>query len=89
MEIPIRSLTTDRHLQIQAYVRDYWPEIDLFHDTWHIAKGLIFAIKLRTDNNIFIGNYISRLSKLQSLLAGNIVFPLQTYLKLCKLSFCA
>lgn len=33
------SLTTDRHLQIQAYMRKSWPEVEHFYDTWHISKG--------------------------------------------------
>jgi len=46
LEIPIKSLTTDRHLQIQAYMKTKWPNVQHFFDTWHIGKGKLFVTQI-------------------------------------------
>ncbi|KAF6040074.1 hypothetical protein EB796_001616 [Bugula neritina] len=39
-QIKVSSLTTDRHTGVTKYVRQQWPEIKHYFDTWHISKGL-------------------------------------------------
>lgn len=38
-QIKVSSLTTDRHTGVTKYVRQQWPEIKHYFDTWHISKG--------------------------------------------------
>ena len=38
-EVSVESLTTDRHMQIQAYMRKFWSTTTHYYDTWHISKG--------------------------------------------------
>ena len=37
--VVVKSLTTDRHVSIQAWMRDQWPAVAHYYDTWHISKG--------------------------------------------------
>ena len=38
--IPIKSLTTDRHIQIKAYMKKEQPEIVHQCDVWHVGKNI-------------------------------------------------
>ncbi|XP_029936759.1 uncharacterized protein LOC115379929 [Myripristis murdjan] len=38
--VKISSIISDRHLQIQKFLREQKPEIKHFYDVWHVAKGL-------------------------------------------------
>ena len=40
LNISITSLTTDRHTQIRAMMRDYYPHISHQFDVWHFAKSI-------------------------------------------------
>ena len=40
LKISIASLTTDRHTQIRAMMRDYYPHISHQFDVWHFAKSI-------------------------------------------------
>ncbi len=35
----IESIVTDRHPQIQKWLRENLPEVIHFYDVWHVAKG--------------------------------------------------
>ena len=39
--IQITELVTDRHLQIQKYVREDKPHIKHYYDGWHVVKGRV------------------------------------------------
>ena len=36
----IRSITSDRHSQVRAYLAAEKPEIQHFFDAWHMLKGI-------------------------------------------------
>ena len=38
-EIGITAIVTDRHPQIQKYLRENYPDISHYYDVWHVAKG--------------------------------------------------
>ena len=38
-QLTIKQLVTDRHPQIQKYVRENLKETDHKYDVWHIVKG--------------------------------------------------
>ena len=37
--LQIGVLVTDRHKQINKWIRDTHPEVKHFYDIWHVAKG--------------------------------------------------
>lgn len=37
-------LVTDRHPQIQKYVRESLPSVKHYYDVWHVAKGTDDAV---------------------------------------------
>ncbi|KAJ8369539.1 hypothetical protein SKAU_G00095670 [Synaphobranchus kaupii] len=37
--VQIKNIVTDRHPQIQKFLREEKPAIQHFHDVWHVAKG--------------------------------------------------
>lgn len=37
--IAIDALVTDRHRQINKWLRDQHPNIHHYYDVWHVAKG--------------------------------------------------
>jgi hypothetical protein len=37
--LSIDTLITDRHPQIQKYLRESAPSINHYYDVWHVAKG--------------------------------------------------
>jgi hypothetical protein len=37
--ISIDAIVTDRHPQIQKFLREMAPSIEHYYDTWHVAKG--------------------------------------------------
>ncbi|XP_071377166.1 uncharacterized protein [Centroberyx affinis] len=43
--VTIKTMVTDRHPQIQKYLREQKPEIRHFYDVWHVAKGEEVAAK--------------------------------------------
>ncbi|KAH3700445.1 hypothetical protein DPMN_019228 [Dreissena polymorpha] len=40
MGILIKEIVTDRHMQIQKWLRDNHHEIKHSYDVWHVAKGI-------------------------------------------------
>ena len=45
----VKSVTTDRHIQIAAYMSKEWDDVSHFYDFWHIAKGkclLLIVIRI-------------------------------------------
>lgn len=38
--VVIAAIVTDRHLQIQAWLRKNYAAIKHFYDVWHVAKGV-------------------------------------------------
>ncbi|XDV11893.1 hypothetical protein PO909_000688 [Leuciscus waleckii] len=38
--VKVASLVTDRHTQVQKFVREQKPDIDHFYDVWHLCKAL-------------------------------------------------
>ena len=42
-DLTIKQLVTDRHPQIQKYVREQLPETSHKYDVWHIVKGICFS----------------------------------------------
>jgi hypothetical protein len=39
-DISIDTIVTDRHPQIQKYLRENYPSIEHYYDVWHVAKGI-------------------------------------------------
>ncbi|XP_056010401.1 uncharacterized protein LOC125682093 isoform X2 [Ostrea edulis] len=39
-DLEIGTIVTDRHLQIQKWIRENLPETTHYYDVWHVAKGL-------------------------------------------------
>ena len=37
--VPVATVTTDRHATVAAFIRDEWPGVKHYFDTWHIVKG--------------------------------------------------
>ena len=40
-KVHIDVLITDRHPQIQKYLRESKPSIEHYYDVWHVAKGML------------------------------------------------
>ena len=38
--LSIDAIVTDRHPQIQKYLREAVPSVKHFYDVWHVAKGM-------------------------------------------------
>ena len=38
-DLSIEALVTDRHRQINKWLRDNYPMITHYYDVWHVAKG--------------------------------------------------
>lgn len=38
--LEIGTIITDRHLQIQKWIRENLPQTTHFYDVWHVAKGM-------------------------------------------------
>ena len=38
-DLTISTIVTDRHLQIQKWVRENLMQTQHFYDVWHVAKG--------------------------------------------------
>lgn len=36
----VNTLVTDRHIQINKWLRDTKPDILHYYDIWHVAKGI-------------------------------------------------
>lgn len=45
-DLEIGTIVTDRHLQIQKWIRENLPETTHYYDVWHVAKGNIFNCSL-------------------------------------------
>lgn len=39
--VKVSSLVTDRHMQVQKFMREHKPDIHHFYDVWHLCKGQI------------------------------------------------
>ena len=46
--LAIASLVTDRHPQIQKYVREKMQNTTHYYDVWHVAKGILTLMVLLT-----------------------------------------
>jgi uncharacterized pyridoxamine 5'-phosphate oxidase family protein len=42
----ITELVTDRHLQVQKFMREEQPHIKHLYDVWHVAKGHLFVLDI-------------------------------------------
>ena len=40
--VPLTSLTTDRHIGVEAHMRKEEQGIKHYFDTWHVVKGKLF-----------------------------------------------
>lgn len=38
--LEISVLVTDRHKQINKWIRETYPQIKHYYDIWHVAKGM-------------------------------------------------
>ncbi len=38
--VTVNAIITDRHPQVQKYLREQKPEVRHFYDVWHVAKGI-------------------------------------------------
>lgn len=38
--VKVKVLITDRHPQIQKWIRDNWKTVTHYFDIWHVAKGI-------------------------------------------------
>ncbi|KAM9424524.1 uncharacterized protein KZ484_002582 [Pholidichthys leucotaenia] len=43
--LAVDSIITDRHPQIQKYMRENMPDVTHYYDVWHVAKGFIRSIE--------------------------------------------
>lgn len=43
--LQIGIIITDRHLQIQKWIRENLPQTTHYYDVWHVAKGKLVARK--------------------------------------------
>ena len=41
--LTVEMLVTDRHKQINKWLRESHPEITHYYDVWHVAKGTIYT----------------------------------------------
>lgn len=62
--IQVHDLVTDRHVMIKSYMKKDRPAINHYFDVWHIAKGMVVNIKLRTFYSgvilyIYLCNFMS------------------------------
>lgn len=39
--VKVASLVTDRHTQVQKFIREEKPDIQHYYDVWHLCKGMI------------------------------------------------
>lgn len=39
-ELQVGTIVTDRHLQIQKWIRENLPDTVHYYDVWHVAKGI-------------------------------------------------
>ena len=61
--ITVESLTTDRHPQIESYMRKNVHSISHYFDTWHVVKGtvllssslLVFALIMFHCSSLLLG----------------------------------
>lgn len=42
-QFSIGILVTDRHRQINKWIRETQPNTEHYYDVWHVAKGTIFS----------------------------------------------
>ena len=49
--LTIDVLVTDRHKQINKWLREAHPDIKHYFDTWHVAKGIIMHTFVHLCNN--------------------------------------
>ena len=45
-KFPIGEIVTDRHPQIQKWVRENMRETKHYFDVWHVAKGMLLTLNL-------------------------------------------
>lgn len=41
--LSVDTIITDRHPQIQKYLRENMPSVSHYYDVWHVAKGEILV----------------------------------------------
>ena len=44
-QVKVKALVTDRHRQIQAWLRKNWHAVKHYFDCWHIAKSIKKKLK--------------------------------------------
>ena len=49
--LTIDMLVTDRHKHINKWLREAYPNIKHYFDTWHVAKGIITCTFVHLCNN--------------------------------------
>ena len=58
----VKTLVTDRHRQINKWLRESYPEINHYYDTWHVAKGTLYSLQINSVH-VFITSVYCRLSQ--------------------------
>ena len=45
--VPVEVIVTDRHRQINKWIRETYPEVKHYYDVWHVAKGMLVMMLFR------------------------------------------
>lgn len=48
-KLTVDTLVTDRHSQINKWLREAYPSITHYFDIWHVAKGIIIIFVQRSN----------------------------------------
>lgn len=48
-DLEIGTIVTDRHLQIQKWIRENLPATTHYYDVWHVAKGMFILNERKKD----------------------------------------
>ena len=57
--LTVGTLVTDRHKQINKWIREDYPDIKHYYDVWHVAKGK-FCTKINVTTEMRT-NYYNRI----------------------------
>ena len=47
-KLTVDTLVTDRHSQINKWLKEAYPSITHYFDIWHVAKGIIIFVQRYT-----------------------------------------
>ena len=50
----VEVLVTDRHLQINKWMRETYPEVKHYFDVWHVAKGELCYVHRLGNSSIYM-----------------------------------